>query len=114
MLTRRRGPWLLAALVAVLSFAAGEAFVRARMGDQAGESRFERVRERFLATPLSLRAKRLDPATPLGPEREGDPREFVNAQGYRGPAAKAHKPWGLLRIACLGGSSVYGTANSSW
>ena len=41
------------------------------------------------------------------PAREADVR--INALGLRGPETVLHKPAGRLRVACLGGSTTFGT-----
>ncbi len=102
-------------VIAVLAtLAAGEAWMRVDLCLRAGEVRFERVRERFLVNPMSIGVKRRVPVTPLSAAGAAAGAMNVNAYGYRGPAVTPHKPRGLLRVVCLGGSSVYGTANSSW
>jgi len=111
---RQKKAVLLELLVLFSLLSAGEAWMRADLCERSGERDFARVRERFLSNPLSLAAKRVEPATPISPERAASPVEGINALGYRGPAVSPYKPWGLLRVVCLGGSSVYGTANSSW
>jgi lysophospholipase L1-like esterase len=84
-----------------------------RLCDQAAERDFARVSERFIANPLAIREKRHEEPDPIDEARRARPGENVNAQGFRGPAVAMEKPGGTRRVLCLGGSSVYGTTNSS-
>ncbi len=110
----RRKALLLSLLASLLGLVAVEAWQRDVLCQQAGESRFDRVRERFLANPLSIESKHHVRAPPIWAKRAADPGQGVNENGFRGPAVATDKPAGTLRVVCLGGSSVYGTANSSW
>jgi len=110
---RRVRRLLLAGSALLLALLAAELVLRARLREQAAESDFARVSERFIANPLSIRPKRHEEPAGIDPARVGKPGENVNAQGFRGPAVAADKPAGTRRVLCLGGSSVYGTSNSS-
>jgi lysophospholipase L1-like esterase len=104
---------LLAAGALLLALLAAEIVLRARLREQAAESDFARVSERFIANPLSIRPKRHEEPAGIDAARVGKAGENVNGQGFRGPAVAAEKPAGTRRVVCLGGSSVYGTGNSS-
>src|SRR6187401_969514 len=96
-----------------LALLVAEAFLRGELCRRAGEEEFARVAERFRANPLSVRPKRQPPLTGISAVRRARGGEGINAQGFRGPGVSPTKPADTLRVVCLGGSSVYGTANSN-
>lgn len=96
-----------------LALLVAELFLRGELCRRAGEQEFARVAERFRANPLSVGPKRKPPSVGISAARRARGNEGINQQGFRGPPVAPTKPAGTLRVVCLGGSSVYGTANST-
>jgi lysophospholipase L1-like esterase len=106
---RTRSKLLLALLSAVVAL---------EVGLRVADGRAGRTVDDYLPEPSAARLYEPHPfiGYVLRPGAKRDRKGYawnVNSLGMRGPERSAHKPPGVYRILCLGGSTTFGTASTS-